>query len=235
MKNIVPTLVIECATDEFDAVRKPCNMSLDDAVHELRDEAVWFDGFDWLDSRTKWLGFDSSLSSRSEGSTTSPVLSTSTLQTTPSPPPKQAIWIPLSPILDPSTAVEADTVYAGIVYPYAGAEFGDFPSNMERRLSAAIPLPSPDVADLPVRKRSLADVAEPVRSATPPNTLKVDVEVDAPELRLKKRNSEELEVVEDGAGRKRFKTEEIVESPLMSLDNSDHSSSVPPLGEEETR
>ncbi|KAK0490194.1 hypothetical protein EDD18DRAFT_1358830 [Armillaria luteobubalina] len=61
---------------------------------------------------------------------------------------------------------------------------------------------SPEVPDLPVRKRSLDDVAEPVRSGTPPKELKIDVEVDTPELRLKKRNSEELEVVEDSAGQK---------------------------------
>ncbi|KAK0205624.1 hypothetical protein IW262DRAFT_1422262 [Armillaria fumosa] len=119
MKNIVRRLVIECAADGFDAVRKACKMSLDDVVHELRDEAVWFDGFDWLErrrndrlearkteQRTRTMeesssSDDSSLSSKSDGSTTSPVLSTSTLQTTPSPPPKEAILIPVSPILEP--------------------------------------------------------------------------------------------------------------------------------------
>ncbi|KAK0472388.1 hypothetical protein IW261DRAFT_1570996 [Armillaria novae-zelandiae] len=85
------------------------------------------------------------------------------------------------------------------------------------------------VPDLPVRKRSLDGVTEPVRSGTPPRKLKVDVEVDVPEPRTKKRNSEELEVVRDGAGRERFQTEDIVESPAMSLENSDHSSLVPPL------
>ncbi|KAK0470716.1 hypothetical protein IW261DRAFT_1515116 [Armillaria novae-zelandiae] len=41
------------------------------------------------------------LCSNSDGSTTSPVLLTSTLQITPSPPPKEAIFMPLSLILDP--------------------------------------------------------------------------------------------------------------------------------------
>ncbi|KAK0207752.1 hypothetical protein IW262DRAFT_1418041 [Armillaria fumosa] len=117
MKNIVQRLVIKCAAHGFDMVRKACKMSFDDIVHELRDEAVWFDGFDWLERRRNngleackteqrmrtieesSNSDDSSLSSKSDGSTTSPVLSTSTLQTTPSPPPKEAILIPVSPIL----------------------------------------------------------------------------------------------------------------------------------------
>ncbi|KAK0464160.1 hypothetical protein IW261DRAFT_1575310 [Armillaria novae-zelandiae] len=45
---------------------------------------------------------DSSLLSISDGLTMSPVLSTSKLQTTPSPPSKGAILILISPILDPS-------------------------------------------------------------------------------------------------------------------------------------
>ncbi|KAK0470723.1 hypothetical protein IW261DRAFT_1597680 [Armillaria novae-zelandiae] len=111
MKNIVRRLVIECAADGCDVVRKACKMSLDDVVHELKDEAVWFDGFDWLERRRNdRLGArkteqrtrimdessssdDSSLSSQCDRSTTSPM--------TPSPPPKEAILIPVSPIFDP--------------------------------------------------------------------------------------------------------------------------------------
>ncbi len=125
MKDIVRRLVIECAADGYDAVRKACKMTLDDVVHELKDEAVWFDGFDWLErrrndrlearkteQRTRIMeesssSDDSSLSGKSDGSTTSPVLSTSTLQTTPSPPPKEAILIPVSPILDPPRLLRA--------------------------------------------------------------------------------------------------------------------------------
>ncbi|KAK0472326.1 hypothetical protein IW261DRAFT_812457 [Armillaria novae-zelandiae] len=51
MKNIVRRLVIECVADGCDTVRKACKMFLDDVVHELKDEAVWFDGFDWLERR----------------------------------------------------------------------------------------------------------------------------------------------------------------------------------------
>ncbi|KAK0184258.1 hypothetical protein F5146DRAFT_253909 [Armillaria mellea] len=112
-KNIVRRLVIECPADGCDAVRKACMMTLDDVVHELKGGAVWFDRFDWLErrrndrlearkteQRTRTMedsssSDDSSLSSKSDGSTTSPVLSTSTLQTTPSPPPKGAILIPV--------------------------------------------------------------------------------------------------------------------------------------------
>ncbi|KAK0207598.1 hypothetical protein IW262DRAFT_533486 [Armillaria fumosa] len=101
------------------AFRKPYKMTVNDVVHELNEEAVWFDGFDLLERRTNDQlesrkteqrtrtieessnSDDSSLSSKLDGSTTSPVLSTSTLQTTPSPPPKEAILIPVLPILDP--------------------------------------------------------------------------------------------------------------------------------------
>ncbi|KAK0183744.1 hypothetical protein F5146DRAFT_1080286 [Armillaria mellea] len=326
MKNIVRRLVIECAADGCDAVRKACMMTLDDVVHKLKDEAVWFDGFDWLErrndrlearkteERTKTMedsssSDDSSLSSKSDGSTTSPVLSTSILQTTPSPPPKEAILIPVSPILDPPRLFrpisyipeslihlpeQSSEVFQGIwrdacrplyhcrceICERAKAVEGVVqiaPEDTAQPVTAAaeirLPSPevneadaededveydsyydtefyseeddeawspsadrkSPEVPDLPVRKRSLDDVAGPVRSGTPPKKMKVDIEVDVPEPRLKKRNSEELEVVEDDTGRKRFKTEYVVESLPMLLENCDHSNSVSSLEEEDAR
>ncbi|KAK0474698.1 hypothetical protein EDD18DRAFT_235961 [Armillaria luteobubalina] len=96
---------------------------------------------------------------------------------------------------------------------YYGEEF--YSDEDDEAWSPSADRKSPEAPGLPVRKRSLDDVAEPVRSGTPPTKLKVNVEVDVAEPRLKKRNSEELEVVEDGAGRKWFQTEDIVESPLM--------------------
>ncbi|KAK0492421.1 hypothetical protein EDD18DRAFT_460106 [Armillaria luteobubalina] len=227
------------------------------------------------------------LFSRSDGSTTSPVLSISTLQTMPSPSPKEANFIPVSPILAhprllrpipyipeslihlpeqssevfqgiwrdtcrplyhcrckiceraiaaegvvqiaPKDAAQHITAVVGIRLPspevneaeadedldydsYYDEEF--YSEDDDEAWSPSADRKSPEVPDLPV-KRSLDDVAEPVRSGTPPTMLKVDVEVDVPEPRLKKRNSEELEVVEDGAGRKWFQTEDILESPLM--------------------
>lgn len=105
MVNIVRRLVIECTADGTDAAQRALKMRLEDVVGELRDHATWTRGVDWLElravrareerdrdrargRRTGSEEDDASLSSRSEGShTTSPVLSTTTLQTTPSPPP----------------------------------------------------------------------------------------------------------------------------------------------------
>ncbi|THH23054.1 hypothetical protein EUX98_g8123 [Antrodiella citrinella] len=104
MSNLVRRIVIECAADGSDPTLRASRMSMEDVIQELRDEAVWFNGIDWLErkanrakeerDRLRSQGprsaeeDDSSSSSRSDGShTTSPVLSTTTLQTTPSPPP----------------------------------------------------------------------------------------------------------------------------------------------------
>ena len=101
MRNLVRKIVIECTADGVDPALKASRMSLEDVIRELRDEAMWFNGIDWIERRANRAREDSargssgttdeddcSSSSRSEGShTTSPVLSTTTLQTTPSPPP----------------------------------------------------------------------------------------------------------------------------------------------------
>ncbi|KAL0955531.1 hypothetical protein HGRIS_001769 [Hohenbuehelia grisea] len=108
MRNIVRKLVIECSVDGFDPALKASRMSMEDVLAELRDEAVWFDGIDWLEKRrnaqrdqresrlrhAREEGSDdsacSTASSKSgDSDTTSPVLSTTTLQTTPSPPPNE--------------------------------------------------------------------------------------------------------------------------------------------------
>ncbi|KAH8103527.1 hypothetical protein BXZ70DRAFT_889154 [Cristinia sonorae] len=104
MSNLVRRIVIECTADGTDPTIRASRMSMEEVVQELRDEAVWFNGIDWLERRANRAREerdrirgqapriteedDSSSSSRSDGShTTSPVLSTTTLQTTPSPPP----------------------------------------------------------------------------------------------------------------------------------------------------
>ncbi|KAI0785881.1 hypothetical protein C8Q75DRAFT_315072 [Abortiporus biennis] len=104
MTNIVRRIVIESSADGVDPTMRASKMTLEDVAEELRDEAVWFNGIDWLERRANKAREDqekehsrarnvseeddSSSSSRSDGShTTSPVLSTTTLQTTPSPPP----------------------------------------------------------------------------------------------------------------------------------------------------
>ncbi|KAI0919431.1 hypothetical protein AcV7_006167 [Taiwanofungus camphoratus] len=99
MKNIVRRVVIESTADGIDPTVRTAPMTLEDVVRELREEATWLNGVDWLERRAlvrereraqrqRKDEDDSSTSSRSDGShTTSPVLSTTTLQTTPSPPP----------------------------------------------------------------------------------------------------------------------------------------------------
>ena len=127
MRNIVRRVVIECGADVVDPAMRAARMGLEDVVAELREEAVWFDGVDWLERRRnvrreenarrvrEEVSDDSSLSSKSDGShTTSPVLSTTTLQTTPSPPPSEGkkedndhaimtrpVTIAVAPVLDP--------------------------------------------------------------------------------------------------------------------------------------
>ncbi|KAK0475289.1 hypothetical protein IW261DRAFT_1647820 [Armillaria novae-zelandiae] len=51
MTNIIRRLVIGCAADECDAVRKARKMSLDEVFQEPKDEAVWFDGLGGLERR----------------------------------------------------------------------------------------------------------------------------------------------------------------------------------------
>lgn len=101
MRNLVRKIVIECTADGVDPALKASRLTLEDVISQLRDEAMWFNGIDWLERRANRVREDAargtsgstdeddcSSSSRSDGShTTSPVLSTATLQTTPSPPP----------------------------------------------------------------------------------------------------------------------------------------------------
>ncbi|OCH91079.1 hypothetical protein OBBRIDRAFT_874895 [Obba rivulosa] len=105
MRNIVRRLAIECGADGIDPAVKAVRISLEDVMRELREESTWFNGIDWLERRANVREQErqrerakakrqekdedeASSSERSEGShTTSPVLSTTTLQTTPSPPP----------------------------------------------------------------------------------------------------------------------------------------------------
>ncbi len=99
MSNIVRRIMVESSADGIDPIAQVKKMSLSDVVAELRDQATWMKGVDWLERRSlrerverhrraNHEEDDSTSSSRSDNShTTSPVLSTSTLQTTPSPPP----------------------------------------------------------------------------------------------------------------------------------------------------
>lgn len=106
MLNIVRKFVIECGADGIDPAIRVAKMDLEDVIIALRDEAIWYQGFDWLEKRRNERreagersrrrkedasSDDSSASSKSaDGSnTTSPVLSTTTLQTTPSPSPSE--------------------------------------------------------------------------------------------------------------------------------------------------
>jgi hypothetical protein len=109
MRNIVRRIVIECSTPRLsdgkveDPAIRAARMDMEDVLTELREEeGVWFDGFDWAErrrndgreqekrERENRSGSDASSTSSSRSSNgTSPVLSTTTLQTTPSPPPIQ--------------------------------------------------------------------------------------------------------------------------------------------------
>ncbi|KAF9073354.1 hypothetical protein BDP27DRAFT_1417171 [Rhodocollybia butyracea] len=135
MKNIVRRLVIECGADGVDPAIRATRMTFEDVMKELRDEATWFEGVDWLErrrnarreaaAREEASSDDHSTSSGSSKSSDelsilpSPVLSSTTLQTTPSPPPIEdkngtdvkrpessmtvspAVTIAVSPVLDP--------------------------------------------------------------------------------------------------------------------------------------
>lgn len=111
MRNIVRRIVIECSTPRLpdgkveDPAIRAARMDMEDVLTELREEeGVWFDGFDWAErrmndgrEREKREREERENGSRSDASSTSscsrssngtsPVLSTTTLQTTPSPPP----------------------------------------------------------------------------------------------------------------------------------------------------
>lgn len=102
MKNIVRRLVIECGADRLDPALKANRMSVEEVLTQLRDEAVWFDGVDWLERRrnvereralererkSRRLSSDgSSTSSSSKSDASESAASPTTLQTTPSPPP----------------------------------------------------------------------------------------------------------------------------------------------------
>ncbi|KAK0484095.1 hypothetical protein EDD18DRAFT_1430138 [Armillaria luteobubalina] len=99
---------------------------------------------------------DSSLSSRSDGSTTSPVLSTSTLQTAPSPPPKEAILIPVSPILDPPRLFRPIPYIPElpIHLPEQSLEFFQG-RKISATVAAEIHLPSPEVNEAEADKEDL--------------------------------------------------------------------------------
>ncbi|KAF8058612.1 ABC domain-containing protein [Lyophyllum atratum] len=112
MRNLVRKIVIECQTPELgqgveDPAIRAAKMTIEDVLRELREEeGLWFEGFDWVERRmndrrerenrdrdaigSNTTGSDDSSASSSgsrSSNGTSPVLSATTLQTTPSPPP----------------------------------------------------------------------------------------------------------------------------------------------------
>lgn len=145
MSNIVRRVVMESSADDVDPTLRTARMTLDEVGRELRDEAVWYDGIDWLERRANrqkeesernarsataastGIGEgrngeddDSSTSSRSDASshTTSPVLSTTTLQTTPSPPPSGDTPTSASSTKDDESETSSPVATTrGVVYP----------------------------------------------------------------------------------------------------------------------
>ena len=138
MTNIVRRILMESQVDGVDPTIPASKMTLEDVVKELRDHATWSKGIDWAErriirgrqerqQRQRSVDADSTSSSRSSGShTTSPVLSTTTLQTTPSPPPSSvkdeelapspvAVSSPIMAILEPP-ALETHELIRPIPY-----------------------------------------------------------------------------------------------------------------------
>ncbi|KAJ3724783.1 hypothetical protein C8R42DRAFT_547427, partial [Lentinula raphanica] len=106
MKNIVRKIVIESGADAADPAIRASRMTMEDVMKELQDDATWFDGVDWLkrrrnarldsttgreeaasDNHSMSSGTSKLSDESSTGTVTSPLLSTSTLQITPSPAP----------------------------------------------------------------------------------------------------------------------------------------------------
>ncbi|EGO26174.1 hypothetical protein SERLADRAFT_355167 [Serpula lacrymans var. lacrymans S7.9] len=104
MKNIVKRMVAEAGASEngrVDPATRAARMSMEEVLTELRTPGVWFDRVDWIDDGYSERGLrmdgkkndedvesSSTGTERSDGShATSPVLSTTTLRTTPSPSP----------------------------------------------------------------------------------------------------------------------------------------------------
>ncbi|KZT41908.1 hypothetical protein SISSUDRAFT_1059022 [Sistotremastrum suecicum HHB10207 ss-3] len=109
LQNLVRKIVIECAREGTDPSICASRMNVEDVMLGLRDEGVWWNDFDWvgrIEEREKKRRLEaaasngmrdeeedatSSSSHNSHDShSTSPVLSTSTLQTSPSPPPTES-------------------------------------------------------------------------------------------------------------------------------------------------
>ena len=110
MQNVVRKLVVECTMDGIDPALRASRMTIEEIGQELRNEGVWYNGVDWIERRANLRQEEAEAEERErrrvgarqkeedESSTvssvksdasheTSPVLSTTTLQTTPSPPP----------------------------------------------------------------------------------------------------------------------------------------------------
>jgi hypothetical protein len=131
MNNIVQRMVIECAADGTDAALRAAKLSFDGIIEQLRDPGVWHRDYDWLDRRGRERTLArqqaraqrtseedeppiSSPTSSSHGTdTTSPVLSTSTLRTTPSPEPLKD-GATSSPAV--AVAMDESAALAGIPY-----------------------------------------------------------------------------------------------------------------------
>jgi hypothetical protein len=123
MRNLVRKIVIESSAERVDPAIRASKMDMETILRYLREEeGIWYNGVDWLErkandehrrrleeERSDELSIRSSKSDGSHsGSTTSPVLSTSTLRTTPSPSPTNEkvdttqvpqVPIPVSPVL----------------------------------------------------------------------------------------------------------------------------------------
>jgi hypothetical protein len=119
MENIVRRIIIECAADGADPALRASRMKFAEVTEQLREPGVWQNGYDWLAQRGRERirlrqerasgssedeePLSSPTSSNHGSDATSPVLSTTTLRTTPSPEPSASI----QPVLAEPVAVRA--------------------------------------------------------------------------------------------------------------------------------
>ena len=108
MQNVVRKLVVECTMDGVDPALRATRMTIEEIGRELRNEGVWFNSVDWVERRANLRQEEAEERERRRGGArqneedesstvssvksdasheTSPILSTTTLQTTSSLPP----------------------------------------------------------------------------------------------------------------------------------------------------
>lgn len=154
MQNIVRRLVLESAADGSDPVRKATAMTLEEVGQQLRDRRVWYNGFDWVKAASVAASAHRSHTYRERresdsdsSSATSPVLSTTTLHTTPSPPPLKEPKSPTVPAIPVQPATDSPVTIHSI--PHVPETLSHLPYYSSSALQGvrALPFPSSLLTD----------------------------------------------------------------------------------------